>query len=136
MRLLLHWHPRLLLRRQLLSLDALRQSCLYQRHASSIRALSSPYSSAAVVDSNSGRRSSEPLRILYCGSDGFSCVSLLALQELQAKSPEIVQSIDVLCRAPKKTGRGLKQLTPGNYSILLCFVKPILIFKEALDLLK
>ena len=52
----------------------------------------------------------EPLRILFCGADRFSLVSLEALvKESQLPSSNIA-SIDVICRAPKPSGRGLKIL--------------------------
>ena len=59
-------------------------------------------------------RASEPLRILFCGSDTFSCASLNGLKKLSAQHPEIVRSIDVVCRPAKRTGRGLKQITTGR----------------------
>lgn len=63
----------------------------------------------------------EPLRILFCGSDAFSCDSLFTLhQELvhSARQPPLIQSIDVLVRPPKPTGRGLKALKPLPISLL------------------
>ncbi|KAK4463415.1 Formyltransferase [Cladorrhinum samala] len=64
---------------------------------------------------------SKPLRILFCGSDTFSCDSLLSLhQELvhPTRKPPLIQSIDVLVRPPKPTGRGLKTLKPLPISLL------------------
>ncbi|PNS14075.1 methionyl-tRNA formyltransferase [Sphaceloma murrayae] len=49
-----------------------------------------------------------PLRILFCGSDEFSIYSLYALYKLPST---IVKSIDVVCKTPRRTGRGLKNLT-------------------------
>ncbi len=62
-------------------------------------------------------RVSEPLRILYFGSDKFSCASLGALHELSQQHPEIVDSIDVVCRPPKLFGRGRKTLAVSIHSI-------------------
>lgn len=63
----------------------------------------------------------EPLRILFCGSDAFSCASLQALYNdmLQQKTdgpsvspnmPGRIASLDVVVRPAKRTGRGLKQV--------------------------
>ncbi|KAK4180568.1 putative Methionyl-tRNA formyltransferase [Triangularia setosa] len=52
-----------------------------------------------------------PLRILFCGSDEFSCHSLKALHKKHKEDPTLIESIDVLVRPSKPTGRGLKQVT-------------------------
>ncbi|KAL2019710.1 hypothetical protein VTK56DRAFT_9247 [Thermocarpiscus australiensis] len=62
----------------------------------------SPYSTAGKV--------SDPLRILFCGSDEFSCVSLRALHEEHKRNADLIRSIDVVVRPSKPTGRGLKVL--------------------------
>ncbi|KHJ35412.1 putative methionyl-trna formyltransferase [Erysiphe necator] len=54
-------------------------------------------------------RVSEPLRILFCGSDEFSSASLISLKEEKTKNPGLIRSIDVLCRPAKKVGRGMKK---------------------------
>ncbi|KAI8966608.1 Formyltransferase [Daldinia sp. FL1419] len=51
---------------------------------------------------------SDPLRILFCGSDEFSCASLEALHEEHLRNPALIQSIDVVVRPGKPTGRGNK----------------------------
>lgn len=51
----------------------------------------------------------EPLRILFCGSDHFSCASLSALHELHRSEPRLVDSIDVLVRPAKPSGRGMRR---------------------------
>lgn len=56
------------------------------------------------------RKASEPLRILFCGSDEFSAASLRALNAERARNPALIQSIDVVVRPPKPTGRGYKVL--------------------------
>lgn len=59
-------------------------------------------------------KSSEPLRILFCGSDEFSCASLDALHQEHGRNPELIQSIDVVVRPSKPTGRGHKILRESN----------------------
>ena len=54
-----------------------------------------------------------PLRILFCGSDAFSIASLTALNEAKNSVPGLIESIDVVHRPAKRTGRGLKVLTEG-----------------------
>ncbi|KAK3685763.1 methionyl-tRNA formyltransferase-like protein [Podospora appendiculata] len=56
------------------------------------------------------RRISDPLRILFCGSDEFSCESLKALHAAHARNADLIQSIDVVVRPAKPTGRGYKVL--------------------------
>ncbi|KAI2677890.1 hypothetical protein CBS147317_5511 [Penicillium roqueforti] len=55
-------------------------------------------------------KTSDPLRILFCGSDEFSIAHLKALHAYQLKQPERISSIDVVCRPGKRVGRGLKQI--------------------------
>ncbi|TGO40880.1 hypothetical protein BHYA_0030g00470 [Botrytis hyacinthi] len=52
---------------------------------------------------------SAPLRILFCGSDEFSCESLRSLVAEKRSDPKGIASIDVLIRPGKKTGRGMKE---------------------------
>ncbi|PSN63983.1 Formyltransferase [Corynespora cassiicola Philippines] len=52
----------------------------------------------------------DPLRILFCGSDEFSIASLRALTRAQGTKPNLIQSIDVVHRPGKPTGRGLKKI--------------------------
>lgn len=61
------------------------------------------------------KRQSDPLRILFCGSDAFSCASLRALHDLKLSDPKgkLIKSIDVLVRPGKPTGRGLKRIAIG-----------------------
>ena len=63
-----------------------------------------PYSSSKTVD---------PLRILFCGSDEFSSISLHALHRAKSENPELIASIDVIHRPGKRTGRGLKTIREG-----------------------
>lgn len=55
-------------------------------------------------------KTSDPLRILFCGSDHFSCASLSALHALHQAQPTLIDSIDVLVRPGKPSGRGLKRI--------------------------
>lgn len=58
-------------------------------------------------------KSCEPLRILFCGSDKFSIASLQALDRERRVKPELVASIDVVCRPEKPVQRNLKALREG-----------------------
>ncbi|KAI1130085.1 formyl transferase [Nemania abortiva] len=51
---------------------------------------------------------SDPLHILFCGSDDFSCASLQALHHEHVQNPSLIRSIDVVVRPGKRTGRGYK----------------------------
>ncbi|MCJ1234713.1 Methionyl-tRNA formyltransferase [Varicellaria rhodocarpa] len=53
-------------------------------------------------------KSSDPLRILFCGSDEFSIASLKALNEERIARLNFIKSIDVVCKPGKHVGRGLK----------------------------
>ncbi|KAI1657266.1 Formyltransferase [Daldinia decipiens] len=50
-------------------------------------------------------KTSDPLRILFCGSDEFSCASLETLHQEHIRNPALIQSIDVVVRPGKRTGR-------------------------------
>lgn len=56
------------------------------------------------------KKVSEPLRILFCGSDEFSCAHLQALHEEHLRNPGLIESIDVVVRPGKRTGRGYKKI--------------------------
>lgn len=55
-------------------------------------------------------KSSDRLRILFCGSDEFSCASLRALEDNRRSKSSLIESIDVVSRPPKPVGRGYKVL--------------------------
>lgn len=55
-------------------------------------------------------RSPGPLNILFCGSDDFSITSLRALAQAKQNAPALIDSIHVVHRPAKATGRGLKTL--------------------------
>ncbi|KAI0453445.1 Formyltransferase [Xylaria acuta] len=54
------------------------------------------------------KKISDPLHILFCGSDEFSCASLQALHDEHVQNPDLIRSIDVVVRPGKRTGRGYK----------------------------
>ncbi|KAI1850204.1 hypothetical protein JX266_004062 [Neoarthrinium moseri] len=55
-------------------------------------------------------KASDPLRILFCGSDEFSCANLRALHAEHVRNPSLVESIDVVVRPGKRVGRGYKKI--------------------------
>ncbi|KAK3377851.1 formyl transferase [Podospora didyma] len=63
---------------------------------------------ATCLYSSSTTKVSDPLRILFCGSDEFSCASLRALHAEHKRNASLIRSIDVVVRPGKRTGRGLK----------------------------
>jgi hypothetical protein len=73
------------------------------------------FASCSYGTGNSARKASEPLRILFCGSDDFSCASLKALCDEQARNAALIRSIDIVVRPPKPTGRGGKVLRKGMH---------------------
>ncbi|OTA03652.1 hypothetical protein A9Z42_0040830 [Trichoderma parareesei] len=56
------------------------------------------------------RKASDPLRILFCGSDAFSCESLRALHREHETNRGLVESLDVMVLPPRRTGRGFKEI--------------------------
>ncbi|KAF1922055.1 formyl transferase [Ampelomyces quisqualis] len=65
---------------------------------------------AAVRSTAARPKHQPPLSILFCGSDHFSIASLRALLEARREDPRLIQSIHVVHRPAKPTGRGLKTL--------------------------
>ncbi|KAG6068706.1 hypothetical protein E4U32_008027 [Claviceps aff. humidiphila group G2b] len=59
------------------------------------------------------RRPQEPLRILFCGSDDFSCPSLKALHQEMERKTGLVESIEVVVLPNKYKGRGLRYVEDG-----------------------
>ncbi|KAI1487873.1 Formyltransferase [Biscogniauxia mediterranea] len=55
------------------------------------------------------KKKSEPLNILFCGSDGFSCALLETLHAEHLHNRELIRSIEVVVRPGKRIGRGLKK---------------------------
>lgn len=64
------------------------------------------YSAAAKAASSV----SDPLRVLFCGSDEFSCASLAALHDEHQQNRALIESIDVVVRPGKPMGRGYKTI--------------------------
>lgn len=65
--------------------------------------------------SDVGRKASDPLRVLFCGSDAFSCESLRALHREHENNKKLIESLDVMVLPPRRTGRGFKEITEGWY---------------------
>ncbi len=63
------------------------------------------------TDSTTKTKVSDPLRILFCGSDDFSGASLRALHDEHQNNPALIESIDVVVRPGKPTGRGYKVIS-------------------------
>ena len=59
-------------------------------------------------------QSADPLRILFCGADEFSIASLKALHRERLVNPDLIKSLDVVCKVGKKYGRGLKKVREGK----------------------
>jgi methionyl-tRNA formyltransferase len=72
----------------------------------SICQISSPRRTA--VRWSSSAAAPEPLRILFCGSDDFSCASLTALAEEMKSDPRLISDIHVVTRPDKREGRGMR----------------------------
>lgn len=58
---------------------------------------------------------SDALRILFCGSDAFSCESLKALYAEHQRNRELVETLEVMVLPGKRVGRGLKEVRQGMY---------------------
>ena len=69
---------------------------------------------ACHIRSYTSQATFEPLRILFCGSDGFSIASLRALHKEHERDKALIESIDVVCRPAKPVGRGLKETREGK----------------------
>ncbi|KAG6003389.1 hypothetical protein E4U21_002064 [Claviceps maximensis] len=63
-------------------------------------------------------RQSDPLRILFCGSDAFSCASLRALHEEHVRGGDVVEALDVMVLPGRRVGRGLKMVKQVPCKIL------------------
>ncbi|KAK8185893.1 formyl transferase [Phyllosticta citribraziliensis] len=55
-------------------------------------------------------KTSEPLRILYCGTDDFSVASLRAVHQEHQRNPDLIDTLHVAHRPGKLGGRGNKIL--------------------------
>ena len=61
----------------------------------------------------------EPLRILFCGSDEFSVESLKRLHAESLKDPNLIATIDVVCKHGKASGRGMRKIRDGKSNVLV-----------------
>ncbi|KAG6314258.1 hypothetical protein E4U22_000181 [Claviceps purpurea] len=59
------------------------------------------------------RQPQEPLRILFCGSDKFSCPSLKALHQEMERKTGLVESIEVVVLPNMFQGRGMRYVEDG-----------------------
>lgn len=79
-----------------------------RRHQTSTATPHQPFPNVTFSTNGYAKFTSEPLRILFCGSDNFSIASLRALYALMQSDPSLIESIDVLVRPGKPAGRGMK----------------------------
>lgn len=70
------------------------------------------FSSSWACERQRQQKVSDPLRILFCGTDDISTESLRALHEEWKVNRDLVEAIEVVCMPPKPSGRGLKTLKP------------------------
>lgn len=63
-------------------------------------------------------KTADPLKILFCGSDEFSIASLRALNKAKRDDAKLIESIDVVHRPGKPTGRGLKVIREGETCLI------------------
>lgn len=92
---------------------------LFQDEKMMFRLLFRPQRAAAQWKRSLTTSASEPLRILFCGSDEFSCASLKALHAEHETNKSLVESLEVMVLPGKRTGRGFKQLREGMYVLWL-----------------
>jgi hypothetical protein len=64
----------------------------------------------------------QPLRILFCGSDAYSIACLEPLAQILEHGRHNIASIDVLCRTDKMVGRGYQTLSEGSHGHFLTTV--------------
>ena len=63
---------------------------------------------------HASNKTSDPLRILFCGSEDFSIASLQAIHDEHRVNRDFIASIDVVCRPAKRVGRNLSQIREGD----------------------
>lgn len=68
----------------------------------------------SIYTTTSGKKS-DPLRILFCGSDTMSTEALHALHEEATYNPELVDKIEVVVLPPRNVGRGFKTRVIGEF---------------------
>lgn len=64
-----------------------------------------------ITTASSSSQNHEPLKIAFCGSDNFSIYSFKALLKYASENPSHINSIDLITRLPKASGRGRKNIT-------------------------
>lgn len=69
------------------------------------------------ISSEITAKTSDPLRILFCGSDAFSCESLRALHREHERNAQLIESLDVMVLPPRRTGRGFKDISEGKRGV-------------------
>ncbi|KAL9621045.1 MAG: hypothetical protein Q9160_004430 [Pyrenula sp. 1 TL-2023] len=62
------------------------------------------------LQNSAHKAQSEPLRILFCGSDEQSAACVRALDQERKDCTSGIKSIDVVCRPEKRSGRGSKTI--------------------------
>ncbi|KAI1468071.1 Formyltransferase [Daldinia caldariorum] len=90
--------------RKPVQLSRIYNACLQMRRYSS--SVATTTATPLVEEVRSKAKRSGPLHILFCGSDEFSCAALEALDKERRRNPELIQSITVVARPTKMTGRG------------------------------
>lgn len=91
---------------------AMKLLCMLQLPARSFKTPGTLFHSCR----HSSTKTSNPLRILFCGSDEFSIASLRAIRNEHLRNPKTIASIDVVHRPGKRTGRGLKLIREGMHA--------------------
>lgn len=64
-----------------------------------------PFATSAILS----KAQPEALRILFCGSDAFSCASLHALHAEHRRDAALVERLEVMVQPGKRMGRGFKK---------------------------
>jgi methionyl-tRNA formyltransferase len=75
----------------------------------------------------------DPVRILFFGSDTFSVASLKKLHETQKTEPRLYDSLEIVTREPSPGGRGLKRQKRTSWQVPLIAV-PVQVYAETHDL--
>ncbi|CRK23082.1 hypothetical protein BN1723_012892 [Verticillium longisporum] len=88
--------------------DLVFDVCWALSRSRSLRPVCNVHFRSAFSTSSPFLRASDPLRILFCGSDEFSIAALRALHHEHLRDPSLIESLDVVIRPGKPTGRGLK----------------------------
>lgn len=86
----------------------------------SVKACARHAASASITHSRSftcsralSKAQSDALRILFCGSDAFSCESLKALHAEHRRNKALVEQLEVMVLPGKRMGRGYKEIAQG-----------------------